>query len=74
MMPEAYAKLIPIPTTPTYKYSTEGAGKFFFKLFYGYLNQKNILFKNNIQKCTLKCYKIYKIIQPKSDLKLIIII
>lgn len=27
MMPETYAKLIPIPSAPTYKYSSEGAGE-----------------------------------------------
>lgn len=29
-MPEPYAKLIPIPSNPCYKYTSEGAGEFFF--------------------------------------------
>lgn len=28
MMPETYSKLIPVPGTPDYKYTSEGAGKF----------------------------------------------
>lgn len=40
MMPETYAKLIPIPSAPTYKYSSEGAGKFYFILFKSFFDPK----------------------------------
>lgn len=33
MMPEPYAKLIPIPSNPCYKYTSEGAGEFIFFVF-----------------------------------------
>lgn len=34
MMPEAYNKLIPVPSAPTYKYSSEAAGKYIILLVY----------------------------------------
>lgn len=34
MMPEAYNKLIPVPSAPTYKYSSEAAGKYINFLVY----------------------------------------
>lgn len=30
MMPEAYAKLLPVSPQPNYKYASEEAGKFFY--------------------------------------------
>lgn len=58
MMPEPYAKLIPIPSNPCYKYTSEGAGEFIFVFLinmlanFGFLvllvkNAKNVFIKTN---------------------------
>lgn len=46
-MPEPYAKLIPIPTNPCYKYTSEGAGEFIFYFFIKYFIPK----KNRSKVC-----------------------
>lgn len=33
MMPEGYAKLIPVPPQPNYKYASEEAGKYMKRIF-----------------------------------------
>lgn len=39
-MPEAYAKLVPVPPQPNYKYAVEGAGGCTPKVFSHLLNLK----------------------------------
>lgn len=49
MMPEPYAKLIPIPSNPCYKYTSEGAGEFIF-VFNKYVG-KFWVFSSSCEKC-----------------------